>query len=109
MSMTAAFLTEFENEAKTTRKVLERVPADKLSWKPHPKSMSLGELALHVAASPAVISGWCCEAETMFTGAKPPEAAIQRSFMVWAVALASTASRIPCPRAAMSAGPEPIQ
>jgi uncharacterized damage-inducible protein DinB len=73
MSMTAAFLTEFENEAKTTRKVLERVPADKLSWKPHPKSMSLGELALHVAASPAVISGWCCEDETNFTGEKMPE------------------------------------
>src|SRR5215218_9336279 len=72
MSMTTAFLTEFEMEAKTTRKVLERVPADKLSWKPHPKSMSLGELALHVAASPAVISGWCSEDETTFTGEKTP-------------------------------------
>lgn len=72
MSMTAAFLSEFENEAKTTRRVLERVPADKLSWRPHPKSMSLGELALHVAASPAVISGWCCEDETNFTGDKTP-------------------------------------
>jgi uncharacterized damage-inducible protein DinB len=73
MSMTAAFLTEFEMEAKTTRRVLERVPADKLSWRPHPKSMSLGELALHVAASPAVISGWCTEDETNFTGEKSPE------------------------------------
>jgi uncharacterized damage-inducible protein DinB len=71
--MTAAFLQEFENEAKTTRRVLERVPADKLAWKPHPKSMSLGELALHVAASPAVISGWCTQEETTFTGQKPPE------------------------------------
>ena len=75
MSMTAAFLTEFEMEAKTTRRVLERVPADKLSWRPHPKSMSLGELALHVAASPAVISGWCTEDETNFTGEKSPEPA----------------------------------
>ena len=73
MSMTAAFLKEFENEAGTTRRVLERVPADKLAWKPHPKSMSLGELALHVAASPAVISGWCMQDETTFTGEKPPE------------------------------------
>ena len=31
---------------------LERVPADKLAWKPHAKSMSLGELAMHVAANP---------------------------------------------------------
>ena len=49
MSMTQAILQEFETEAKTTRRVLERVPTDKLSWKPHPKSMSLGTLALHVA------------------------------------------------------------
>jgi len=73
MSMVAAVLQEFDNEAKTTRRILERVPDDKLAWKPHPKSMSLGELALHVAGSPAVISGWCCEAETTLTGAKMPE------------------------------------
>jgi uncharacterized damage-inducible protein DinB len=73
MSMTAAFLQEFDNEAGTTRRVLERVPADKLGWKPHPKSMSLGELALHVAASPAVITGWCTEDETAFTGEKTPQ------------------------------------
>ena len=72
MSLTAAFLQEFENEAGTTRRVLERVPADKLGWKPHPKSMSLGELALHVAASPAVVSGWCCEDVTEFKGEKTP-------------------------------------
>jgi uncharacterized damage-inducible protein DinB len=73
MSMVDAVLQEFDNEAKTTRRVLERVPTDKLTWKPHPKSMSLGELALHVAGSPAVISGWCCESETTFTGEKMPE------------------------------------
>ena len=72
MSVTAAFIQEFEQEAKTTRRVLERVPADKLTWKPHPKSMSLGELALHVAASPGVIAGWCTETETKFTGEKTP-------------------------------------
>ncbi len=72
MSMIAAVLQEFDNEAKTTRRVLERVPTDKLAWKPHPKSMSLGELALHVAASPAVIAGWCAEDVTTLTGEKPP-------------------------------------
>jgi len=50
----AAILGELEVETATTRRVLERVPTDKLSWKPHPKSMSLGELALHVAMSPGV-------------------------------------------------------
>jgi uncharacterized damage-inducible protein DinB len=72
MSMTSALLQEFENEAATTRRVLERVPTDKLAWKPHPKSMSLGALALHVAASPGVICGWAAEEVTQFTGQAPP-------------------------------------
>ena len=72
MSVIAAFIREFENEAGTTRRVLERVPGDKLTWRPHPKSMSLGELALHVAGSPAVVCGWACEGETNFTGEKAP-------------------------------------
>jgi uncharacterized damage-inducible protein DinB len=43
---------EFEQESQATRRLLERVPEDKLGWKPHPKSMTLGQLALHVATSP---------------------------------------------------------
>ena len=74
MSMTQAMLQEFETEAKTTRRVLERVPADKLSWKPHPKSMSLGTLALHIASAPGVIVGWCAADETNFTGQPSPQA-----------------------------------
>jgi uncharacterized damage-inducible protein DinB len=66
-------LQEFENEAGTTRRVLERVPSDKLAWKPHPKSMSLGTLALHVAASPGVIIGWCSEDVTTLTGDPMPQ------------------------------------
>jgi uncharacterized damage-inducible protein DinB len=48
----AALATELARESKTTRRVLERVPMDKLSWKPHPKSMTLGQLAVHVAGIP---------------------------------------------------------
>jgi uncharacterized damage-inducible protein DinB len=70
--MTTALLQEFENEAATTRRVLERVPSDKLAWKPHPKSMSLGVLALHVAGSPGVICGWAAEDVTHFTGEPSP-------------------------------------
>jgi uncharacterized damage-inducible protein DinB len=51
-SVVAGVAAEFREEAKTTRRVLERVPAGKLSWKPHAKSLSLGQLALHVAAVP---------------------------------------------------------
>jgi uncharacterized damage-inducible protein DinB len=58
----AAILGELEHEHATTRRVLERVPEEKLTWKPHPKSMSLGELALHVAQSPGYIaSKWALQ------------------------------------------------
>jgi uncharacterized damage-inducible protein DinB len=52
--MLEPLLNEFHEEAAITRRVLERVPGDKLSWKPHQKSMSLGQLALHLASVP----GW---------------------------------------------------
>jgi uncharacterized damage-inducible protein DinB len=47
---------EIEQEAAITKRVLERVPPDKLGWKPHPKSMSLGQLAMHIATIPGGIS-----------------------------------------------------
>ncbi len=50
--MLEATLSEIREEAAITRRVLERVPADRLSWKPHQKSMSLGQLAFHVASIP---------------------------------------------------------
>jgi len=73
MSVTKAFLAEFENEAKTTRRVLERVPSDRLTWKPHPKSMSLGYLAMHVAMAPGVICGWALDDVTEFGGPQQPD------------------------------------
>ncbi len=54
--MTEPMLNEFREETAITRRVLDRVPADKLSWRPHPKSMSLGQLALHVASIPGALS-----------------------------------------------------
>ena len=56
MSAIEMLLMELDHEAKTTRRVLERVPADRLGWKPHDKSMSLGQLALHVASMPGNIA-----------------------------------------------------
>ncbi len=49
-------MSEIQQEAATTKRVLERVPEDKLAWKPHAKSMSLGQLAMHVASIPGNIS-----------------------------------------------------
>lgn len=54
MTFTASLLKEMENEARTTRKILERVPDGNYDWKPHEKSMSIRQLATHVAE----IAGW---------------------------------------------------
>ena len=52
MALNTGFLGELKHEAVNTRKMLERVPTDKLSWKPHEKSMTLGRLASHLAELP---------------------------------------------------------
>ena len=54
--MLESVLGEFREEAAITKRVLERVPAAKLSWKPHPKSMSLGQLAMHIARVPGALA-----------------------------------------------------
>jgi len=48
MTIAHSLLPEFDYEAATTRKLLERVPADKVDFKPHPKSFALGPLSLHI-------------------------------------------------------------
>ncbi|WP_142601266.1 DinB family protein [Solitalea koreensis] len=54
MSMIQMLLKELEQEAQTTRKMLSRVPNDKYDWKPHEKSMTIKQLATHIAELP----GW---------------------------------------------------
>ena len=49
MSIAQTVLPEFDQEMANTRKVLERVPDAHKDWKPHPKSFSLGDLAIHLA------------------------------------------------------------
>src|SRR5580692_5388012 len=49
MPISELLLSEFDEEIKKTRTTLERVPADKKDYAPHPKSMPLGKLAPHVA------------------------------------------------------------
>jgi uncharacterized damage-inducible protein DinB len=54
MAISEAILPEFDQEMANTRKTLERVPENKLGWKPHDKSATLGGLATHLAT----INGW---------------------------------------------------
>ena len=52
MLLAESMLAEFEAQAPITRKFLERLPEDRLTWKPHEKSMSAGQLAYHLASVP---------------------------------------------------------
>lgn len=56
MTLTQSLIAEMRQESEGTRRVLERVPEDRLTWRPHARSMSLGELALHVAQVPGGVS-----------------------------------------------------
>ncbi len=56
MSLVDCILTEIDQEAQTTKRVLDRIPEDKLAWKPHPKAFSLGQLALHIASVPGSVA-----------------------------------------------------
>jgi uncharacterized damage-inducible protein DinB len=55
MSIAEVILSEFEGQVPVTRKFLERVPEEHLAWKPHEKSMTAGQLALHIARVPGGI------------------------------------------------------
>lgn len=66
-----AILKEFREEVPATRRVIERIPSDKLGWKPHPKSRSLGELAVHVARIPGLAEKITKLDEHSIAGAAP--------------------------------------
>ena len=57
MSIAQSLLPEFDNEMANTRKMLERIPENKLDYKPDPKSMAMGRLASHIVE----MVGWLKE------------------------------------------------
>ncbi len=57
MSVKTSFIAELQQESASTKKILERVPLESASWKPHEKSMTLGRLATHVAEN----AGWIAD------------------------------------------------
>ena len=73
MSMCETLAAELQQEAKTTRRLLERVPEGSFDWKPHDRSMSLGRLAGHVAELPSLIAPALTQDELDFaTGSYQP-------------------------------------
>ncbi len=82
MPIAQMLLPEFDEEMKNTRKILERVPDDRLSYKPHEKSMALGRLASHVAE----MAGWVkttleVEELVITPGQKPFDAASRQEIL----------------------------
>lgn len=63
MSMADALVPEFDQEMATTRRLLERVPSEEASWKPHPKSFPLGHLAQLISWMPGWITNAVQETE----------------------------------------------
>jgi uncharacterized damage-inducible protein DinB len=72
MSIAEKLLPEFDGEMASTRRLLERVPADRLDWKPHVKSKSLGELATHLTELPRF--GVRFEKDSFQVGSEKPPA-----------------------------------
>ena len=78
MPIIDTLLQELEQETPATRRVLERVPNDRLSWRPHPKSRTLGELALHIATTPGAVAEFISTSPAQapqFTDPSPASAA----------------------------------
>src|SRR5688572_17330694 len=56
MTLISMFLEDLNRESETTRKMLSRIPDDSYDWKPHPKSMTIRQLATHIAELPTWIT-----------------------------------------------------
>ena len=72
MPIINALLPELDHEAKTTIRVLERVPAEHLAWTPHVKSTPLGRLAWHIASLPKNVANMVRAGVFDVTNARPP-------------------------------------
>ena len=83
MRVVGPYLEELTMEAPITKRVLERVPEVHLTWRPHAKSMSLGQLALHVATLPCQLTEFVAGDELDFSAAAagPPTVGSQRELM----------------------------
>lgn len=82
MPLITPILGELEHESRTTVRVLERVPNEKLDWTPHPKSMSLGKLAWHIVGIPSRIGSMLHVGEFDLLNARPAEPPSDSAAMV---------------------------
>jgi uncharacterized damage-inducible protein DinB len=74
MTIASELAAELRNESQATRRLLERVPEDSFSWTPHPRSMTLGTLAMHIAMLPHAIAELLREQEVELPQVPLPQA-----------------------------------
>jgi uncharacterized damage-inducible protein DinB len=72
MTISEMLLPEYDQETATTRTFLERIPAAAADWKPHPKSMTLGDLAVHVATVCSWVAPTLLATELELSTVPPP-------------------------------------
>jgi len=85
MPISQMLLPEIDHEITVTRKLLERVPDDKLTWKPHDRSMTLGRLASHVAELPGMAIGTVKLDKLEFTAETKPFSAASTAALLEAL------------------------
>lgn len=81
MRISEGLLQELEQEAQTTRRVLERVPQDHLEWRPHAKAMTLNELATHVANIPGGVAAGAAQSTMQLPNFPRPTVAHVRELL----------------------------
>jgi uncharacterized damage-inducible protein DinB len=105
MSMVQALLPEFDQEMAKTRQVLEIVPAGDAAWRPHPKSFSMGDLAMHLANLPHW--AFLTFTQTEYDVAEPEGAPdTERRFQSTPSLLATLDANVEQARAALAAAPD---
>jgi uncharacterized damage-inducible protein DinB len=77
------YMPQIHNERKTTRRVIEAVPADKCAWRPDPKSMSALELAWHIASSECFFMNGVADASFVPGGAMPDSIKTPADVLAW--------------------------
>lgn len=91
-----SIVREMLREGETTKKVLARVPADRLDWKPHPRSRSIGDLAWHLAALPGRIGTMAAgdEADVMVVKQPPRPASAEEMVAAFGEGLESAREKL---------------
>ena len=98
MTISQSLLAEFETEVATTRKFLASLGDDQLTWRPDERSMTAGQLALHIAASPGQVAQMATHDECPapdFSGANPQPASVQEVLDAFENSVAVVAQVLP--------------